>query len=446
MDHGALGNADTSGVGLGSERSDAPATRDISVLRDAVVNVKYPEYGAKGDGVTDDLAAIQGAIDSITGTGAFGDGGDVFMPPGIYAISDQIVVPDGVRLVGSGRMATMIRAGAGFPTSTALVRLGTSADAGGCYGTRVEDLTIRCQAAGGSTIAGSIGVYSTGAQELSGIKRVRVDSYMLYGVQFSQLSTDVFCDHFTVDDLECQPNNDATNTIGFKLDAAYHSVSAGIASRVTIIANAIAALQTAGISITGADPVSASMTIRSLNVENHADGVVIGDRGGASIMQMWMNTAGTNAVHLTNEATSAVTIMGLNKGPCTTTIKNDLTSADITDAQVAFYATDSTSGTFAVSDTDGVRQVLSSVPTVNSAATLTLPANANVVRVLGTTTIDTITASWPGRTVTLIFSDVVSVTGSNVYIAGAFSSTAQDTLTIVAEGANWFEVGRSANA
>jgi pectate lyase-like protein len=56
-----------------------------------VVNVKDPMWagGAKGDGVTNDTAAIQAAIDSIPQTGNV-YGGTVFFPPGDYLCAGQI--------------------------------------------------------------------------------------------------------------------------------------------------------------------------------------------------------------------------------------------------------------------------------------------------------------------------------------------------------------------
>ena len=75
----------------------------------SVVNVK--DFGAVGDGVTDDTAAIQAAIDSITNT-KFNEvwvnnkkvynkgGGTVFMPPGTYRITSQLLMGHMSRLVG----------------------------------------------------------------------------------------------------------------------------------------------------------------------------------------------------------------------------------------------------------------------------------------------------------------------------------------------------------
>lgn len=59
--------------------------------------VSVKDFGAVGDGVTDDTAAIQAAIDAITTTG-----GVVYVPAGIYNISSKISVYSGITLQGDG--------------------------------------------------------------------------------------------------------------------------------------------------------------------------------------------------------------------------------------------------------------------------------------------------------------------------------------------------------
>jgi hypothetical protein len=82
----------------------------------------YPEgnvlrYGAVGDGVTDDSAAFQRAIDvggsndDLVGAGLqsdlHGDGYEVYVPPGVYKVS-LINIWNGTYLVGAGRTASML--------------------------------------------------------------------------------------------------------------------------------------------------------------------------------------------------------------------------------------------------------------------------------------------------------------------------------------------------
>jgi hypothetical protein len=55
---------------------------------------------------------------------------------------------------------------------------------------------------------------------------------------------------------------------------------------------------------------------------------------------------------------------------------------------------------------------------------------------------DTVT----NREITLIFTDVLTVTdGNNLILAGNFVTTADDTLTLKCDGTNWYETSRSAN-
>lgn len=61
------------------------------------INVK--EFGATGDGITDDTIKIQAAINFIAGNG----GGEVLFPPGTYCVSQTLTITsDKVFLIGSG--------------------------------------------------------------------------------------------------------------------------------------------------------------------------------------------------------------------------------------------------------------------------------------------------------------------------------------------------------
>ena len=66
------------------------------------LNVK--DFGAKGDGVTDDTQAIQSAIDTASEAG----GGIVYFPRGIYLVSG-ITLKDFATLFGEGKITTTIK-------------------------------------------------------------------------------------------------------------------------------------------------------------------------------------------------------------------------------------------------------------------------------------------------------------------------------------------------
>jgi hypothetical protein len=83
-------------------------------LRD-YISVK--DFGAVGNNVANDQAAIQAAIDAAAARPASGgssglggiSGATVYFPSGVYRINSGITIPDGVKLVGSGERATVIK-------------------------------------------------------------------------------------------------------------------------------------------------------------------------------------------------------------------------------------------------------------------------------------------------------------------------------------------------
>jgi hypothetical protein len=69
------------------------------------------------------------------------------------------------------------------------------------------------------------------------------------------------------------------------------------------------------------------------------------------------------------------------------------------------------------------------------------------VIISGTTSITSVLVNGhTGRRVTLIFLGILTFTdGSNLTLAGNFTTTANDTITIACDGSNWYEVCRSVN-
>jgi len=86
-------------------------------------------------------------------------------------------------------------------------------------------------------------------------------------------------------------------------------------------------------------------------------------------------------------------------------------------------------------------------------ATVALSDSANVFK-MGPDSppvqLSTITASWPGRKVTLIFTGIQTLNDNTGNLklqggTGSFVSKADDTMTLVCDGTDWFEVCRSVN-
>jgi hypothetical protein len=114
----------------------AVATTVQAKLRETV-SVK--DFGAVGDGVTDDTVAIQAAIDAV------GSAGTVLFPHGTYGVSDELVIAAGnsVSLVGQGEKTSVITSllSSDELTKAVVSYAGTSGSM--CKNVSVENLTIR---------------------------------------------------------------------------------------------------------------------------------------------------------------------------------------------------------------------------------------------------------------------------------------------------------------
>ena len=103
-----------------------------------IVNVK--DFGAVGDGVHDDTAAIQAAIASIADVG-----GIVFLPSGKYAISSTLILGNGTTTSVSTQNGISVRGASAYSTSIEWVGAAggqIAAIAGICQGNSFGDLTM----------------------------------------------------------------------------------------------------------------------------------------------------------------------------------------------------------------------------------------------------------------------------------------------------------------
>lgn len=127
-------------------------TRTIeSKLRD-VVSAK--DYGAVGDGSTNDTAAIQAAIDSLPA-----NGGTVYLPSGTYLVSTLIMPndPKRVNLVGESMWSTVLKMAS--PQGPVLRRTSVF---GRITGALISDLTVEAHPASDKTNLAHRGFNFTG--------------------------------------------------------------------------------------------------------------------------------------------------------------------------------------------------------------------------------------------------------------------------------------------
>lgn len=97
---GGYGDPGRKGQNISNRYVKAEGSTELRTLGERfadIVNVK--DYGAVGDGVHDDTAAIQAAIDT---------GGLIFFPVGTYAFTNVVIGKQGVRLVGASKYLTKL--------------------------------------------------------------------------------------------------------------------------------------------------------------------------------------------------------------------------------------------------------------------------------------------------------------------------------------------------
>ena len=109
---------------------------------DVVFNVK--DFGAKGDGVADDTAVIQNAIDAANALG----GGIVFLPSGTYLITDTLTLYNNIHFqglggIGSGASSTLILARVDNVAAIEVPDIGS-----GHYNIHIEDIALQFNGTG----------------------------------------------------------------------------------------------------------------------------------------------------------------------------------------------------------------------------------------------------------------------------------------------------------
>lgn len=418
-------------------------------------NVKA--FGAVGDGSADDTTAVQAAVNAVSS-----GGGTVHFPPGTYMIGSAIAVgQNGTVLRGAGKSASIIRR---KNTSNAyMVTLTGKTD---CL---IEHLKFD----------------ANDGNQSSNYENIRLDaaSHNLT-VQHCAFTDTKGFNVFTVGGPSSRVNNlrildnDVTQRTGGVQDILVPVTSGGMVAR-----NRISVQGGVGIVLYESDDINCTGNYIILNaipgvgirVESCRFASIVGNNivvaandVGIQVMKETDNgvsardavdtyllgntiratsTTGTIAFKLTDNA-QRVTIQGNGAEFCSSFVTYN--SGTLTDILIADNRASSCTvfDTYTVTPTN-IRyrdNVTGNSLDIASATTITLGTHSDYFNITGTTTITSVTASWPGRQVTLKFAGILTFTdGSNLKLATNFVTTADDTITLVCDGTNWFEVARSVN-
>lgn len=208
--------------GTGSSTSAAARTA-LSVQRHYMRDVR--DYGAVGDGVTNDTSAIQSAIDAGAGT--------VLFPAGTYGCGSSVQLKDSVNLVGVGMGLSVIKA-IGSPSTAILL---------GSSGNTVSDVTISDLTIDGNWTALQNSALN-GIQVTSGA-RIRVLDCEIKDIARAGIL-------LQTDTVDCRVERCVLTSIGMDGNTSGHSISFATRShRAKIRGNRISAGKAMGVSLAG---------------------------------------------------------------------------------------------------------------------------------------------------------------------------------------------------
>lgn len=199
----ALANNVAKGAALVGYRN-----RTVHARLDDYYNVK--DYGAVGDGTTNDAAAIQALIDTVNAAG----GGTIYFPAGVYNIgATALNVKTKVTLCGAGPInfgndaATADQGATVIKYSGAAYAINLGDTTYNCYSGGLEKLSI----SGGGTAANGVRIEGTSGGASVGCHLHNVNAVNFTGVGFHFGNYAYVCDLHRINARSC-------TTAGFRLD------------------------------------------------------------------------------------------------------------------------------------------------------------------------------------------------------------------------------------
>lgn len=438
-------------------------------------------YGLRIDNNTDDGVALNHAMEDHSRSVA-GMTGSVFeLPKGIVKTSVQVVVPDRIMLIGSGLKTTQIQATGSFPTSTALINLGTTTPSLDIfeYGICLQDVSLDC-----AGIAGSIGVKGSYINQGSGLKRCSIVRYMSIGILIDTAKSN----NFTLEQLDLLHAAGATTAVGISLDTIGTSA---YLSDISFNAYDGSTNSTgSAILLDG----SCSLVADRIYLERYGIGLNVGAGCRASV-NLIQGTPDTVDLLYMDSLANGLTALNIVQGGSTNAINNTRDSHTGNIAHGGFYIathdgsggtksiltsspsfTSRLNGPFALVSTLAVagattlsgavtvgaavalnatvtqtgRVVMGARQDIASAASIAIPATGNWFRLTGTTNVTAITGGVAGLRILLegpSSSSVVVEDSAGIQLHNAANKTlgTDDTLELINDGTIWKQIGQASD-
>lgn len=460
-----------------------------------VYNVKV--YGAKGDGLTDDSAAIQAAV-----VAAEVAGGIVYFPAGTYIIGTTILVGVGIRLVGAGWSVSMLKAKAEL--NAAVIESKNFATTGSKNGA-IEYLMVDGNKANNTAKKDGIrlasqnwycrnviarncigagfsnAIVSETEKETVGLDNtflscraincegwgfyVEAHDTLLFDCQAIQCKEYGFywaTNGYAINCHSwCYDSTLATATkTGWRLGTGVHCVNCiaeGATERQVLIAGNVVGWS-GGEVFNGASKPNAALfefnggtSARILDPWCHEFGTggafKFTTNGEASIIRARCFDSGGNQVTQGSPAEDIrwdLTLGGGTAlGSAAYTSFKQVTLSKFAPGSVPNRSIYNDSATDRPRFKDGIGTTrdfqLAAMETTASAETISISTRGSLNKITGTAEIKKVNATFAGHRVTLLFEKALTVkNGENLKLGADFAATAESTLTLICDGTNWY--------
>jgi hypothetical protein len=297
---------------LGFDGQKDAALAELLATTGEVFNVK--SFGAKGDGVTDDRAAIQAAIDAASLLEGK-QGTTIVFPAGVFLINSQLFLKDRVRLLGVGVRSSNIKADSTFADPYMFV----AANGGvSMFGSILEKLDINCNG-----VSGLGGIVSDAWQENSGLRDVLIRGWTTYGVHIR--AGDGGASSLLFENAEIFAAAGATS--GILVDQISLVGGFKLSLRNVVVAGATGSLLAKGIDVAG-DSILAD----NLHFEDCVIGIELDGVGHSAIRGISGSATGpvTTVVEIASGFSGDIHIDAIHRWGATNAIVNNVNSETIT--------------------------------------------------------------------------------------------------------------------